>query len=210
MVGGCSEFDFTGIAVTETLAVEFFCGIPLSDALIYLKNKFFIYSLLFFDSEYKDVASEEKKSLQESKKINPEECAVVAPVSQPLLDLENLTLTNETSDSSNGIQLLGDIFADKGIDENWSKEWEELFQVKDESTKSFSSKEIKEELCGEIQLTSNDNSNCLPSTLLNKMQLRSHKFDLGNFIYLFFLLSDNSYHHHHHHHIKSCFFFLFL
>ncbi|EEB12506.1 Islet cell autoantigen, putative [Pediculus humanus corporis] len=128
--------------------------------------------LLFFDSEYKDVASEEKKSLQESKKINPEECAVVAPVSQPLLDLENLTLTNETSDSSNGIQLLGDIFADKGIDENWSKEWEELFQVKDESAKSFSSKEIKEELCGEIQLTSNDNSNCLPSTLLNKMQLR--------------------------------------
>lgn len=94
---------------------------------------------------------------------------------QPLLDLELSSNIVESQNELSGIKLLGDIFSDKETEEKWKNEWEEIFDFKATPTKSTSGN-FGQGVGSENG--SNENSNCLPSTLLNQLHSNGQKYNL--------------------------------
>ncbi|KAL0271542.1 UNVERIFIED_CONTAM: hypothetical protein PYX00_008604 [Menopon gallinae] len=140
---------------------------------------------LFFDPEYHDEVSKPEQKKEEDKTIA--DASIDTILTEPLLDLGGLSVGGGGGDASSSIKLLGDIFSDKESQEQWKKDWEEIFQEKESPSKSETPNKSFSELLSEefgtgkdVKPTENSSFSFLHSNLLNQLDSGNNKSILSD------------------------------
>lgn len=137
------------------------------------------FSFLFFDPEYHDEVIKPEPKNEKDKTVP--DLSADAIMSEPLLDLGGLSVGGGAGDASRNIKLLGDIFSDKESQEQWKKDWEEIFQEKESPSKPETPSKSFSELLKDfgngkdVKPADNSNFDFLHSNLLNQLDSGDNK-----------------------------------